>query len=59
MGHHLAWKATLGPTVPADNPIVSTHREFSKIVQVAHSHDQIDGSNLTSMELVARHLQLC
>eukprot|EP00959_Pyramimonas_sp_CCMP1952_P201055 4204825-Pyramimonas_sp.AAC.1 len=44
MVHHLAWKAALGSTVPVDHPIVSMHREFPKIMQVAQSCDQLDGS---------------
>eukprot|EP00959_Pyramimonas_sp_CCMP1952_P224427 4692680-Pyramimonas_sp.AAC.1 len=58
MGHHLAWKAALGTTVPVGDPIVSIHHEFSEITQVAQSCDRIDGPNLASMELVARQLQL-
>ncbi|CAK0808748.1 unnamed protein product, partial [Prorocentrum cordatum] len=59
LGHHLAWKAGLGVGVPPDDPIVSVHFEYSKIVQVAQPHDQIDGSNLARLELAARQLQLC
>jgi len=59
LGHHLAWKGALGASVSPDDPIVTMHYEFSKIMQVAQSYDQLDGSNLASLELVARQLQLC
>ena len=59
MGHHVAWKASLGASVGPDDPIVHMHAEFSKLMQTMCTYDQLDGANLACGELVARQLQLC
>ena len=57
LGHHVQWRSLI--QLALDDIIVSTHLEFSKIFETALCYDQLEISNLASLELVARQLQLC
>lgn len=57
VGHHIAFRSAC--RLGLDDPAMLLHSELSKIFQTALCYDQVDASNLASMELICRQLQLC
>eukprot|EP00959_Pyramimonas_sp_CCMP1952_P300922 6295691-Pyramimonas_sp.AAC.1 len=56
VGHHVAFRSACH--LGLDDPLMLLHSELSKNLQTAMCYDQVDASNLASMELICRQLQL-
>ena len=57
LGHHVQWRSNIRRGV--DDITVSNHLEYSKVFETALCYDQLEISNLATLELVARQLQVC
>ena len=57
VGHHIAFRSAC--RLGLDDPIMLLHSEMSKIFQTALCYDQLDASNIASLELICRQIQLC